>query len=82
MLQNVCENSVQILKQPTPYVRYLVKKKVNETDILMDKPKRGNPKTVRTLENIADVAISMREAPLTSIHRHSQQLNISETSLR
>ena len=45
----------------TPYVRYLVKK-VKETGILIDKPKR--------------------EAPSTSIHRRSQQLNISETSLR
>ena len=33
------------------YVRYLVNK-VNETGILIDKPKRKKPKTVRTLENI------------------------------
>ena len=39
---------------------------------------------MRTLENIAAVAESMCEAPSTSIHRRrcSQQLNISETSLR
>ena len=37
------------------YVRYLVKK-VKETAILIDKPKRENPKTVRTTENIAAVA--------------------------
>ena len=35
-----------------PYVRYLVKK-VKETDILTDKPKREKPKTVCTPENIA-----------------------------
>ena len=34
-----------------PYVRYLVKK-VKETGILIDKPKREKPKTVRTPENI------------------------------
>ena len=28
-------------------------KTVNETGILIDKPKRGKPKTVRTPENIA-----------------------------
>ena len=61
-----------------PYVRYLVKK-VNETSILIDKPK---PKTVRTPENIGAVAESVCEAPSTSIHRRSQQLIISETSLR
>ena len=57
-------------------------KKVNETDILIDKPKRAKPKTVLTPENIAAVAESVREAPSTSIHRCSQQFNISETSLR
>ena len=66
---------------PTPYVRYLVKK-VKETVILIDKPKREKPKTVLTPENIAAVAESVSEAPSTSIHRRSQQLNISETSLR
>ena len=65
-----------------PYVRYLVKK-VKETGIPIDKPKREKPKSVRTPENIAAVAESVRrEAPLTSIHRRSQQLNISETSRR
>ena len=63
------------------YVRYHVKK-VKETGILIDKPKREKPKTVRTPENIAAVAESVCEAPSTSIHRHSQQLNISETSLK
>ena len=64
-----------------PYVRYLAKK-VKETGILIDKPKRVSPKTVRTPENIAAMAKSMCEAPSTSIHRRSQQLNISETPLR
>ena len=35
-----------------PYIRYLVKK-VKETGILIDEPKREKPKTVRTPENIA-----------------------------
>ena len=47
-----------------PYVRYLVKK-VKETGILIDKPKREKPNPVRTPENIAAVA---------AIHRLSQQL--------
>ena len=86
--QNVCENCMRILdfgRKQAPsasYVRYLVKK-VKETGILIiDKPKREKPKTVRTFENIAVVAESVREAPSTSIHRSSQQLNFSETFLR
>ena len=55
-----------------PYVSYLMQK-VNETDILVDKPKRGKPKTVRKPENIASVAESVCDV---------SQLNISETSLR
>ena len=39
-------------------------------------------KPVRTPENIAAVAESVCQAPSTSIHRRSQQLNTSETSLR
>ena len=65
----------------TPYVRYLVKK-VKETNILIDKIKREKPKTVHTPENIAAAAESVCEVPSTSIHRCSQQLTISETSLR
>ena len=57
-------------------------KKVKEIGIHIDKPKREKSKTVRTSENIAAVAESVCEAPSTSIHRRSQQLNISETSLR
>ena len=65
----------------TPYVRYLVKE-IKETSILIDKPKREKPKIVRTPKNISAVVGSVCEAPSTSIHRSSQQLNISETSLR
>ena len=50
--------------------------------MLIDKSNREKPKTVRTPKNIAGVAESVCEAPSTSIHRRSQQLNISETSLR
>ena len=60
-----------------PYIRCLMKK-----IILIDKPKREKPKAVRTPENIAAVAESVREAPSISIHRHSQQLYISKTLLR
>ena len=73
---------VYTLEAPSaPYVRYLLKK-VKETGVLIDKPKREKPKTVHTSENIAAVAESVCEAPSTSIHRRSQQLNISELSLR
>ena len=64
-----------------PYVRYLVKK-VKETDILIGKPKREKPKTKRTSQNIAAVAESVCEASSSTIHHRSQQLNISETSLK
>ena len=57
-------------------------KKVKETGILIDKPKREMPKTLRTSEYIAAVAESVCGASSTSILRRSQQLNISETSLR
>ena len=61
-----------------PYIRYSVKK-ATETGVHIDKPKHEKPTTVRTPENIAAVAEGVCEAPLTSIHRCSQQLNISET---
>ena len=80
MLQNVCENCVRILEEEKhPYICYLVKK-VKKTSILIDKPNREKPKTMRTPENIAAVAESVCEAP--SIHRRSQQFNILATSLR
>ena len=46
-----------------PYVRYLMKK-VKETGILIEKPKR-------TPENIAAVAKNVCETPSTSIHRRN-----------
>ena len=61
-----------------PYVRYLVKK-VKDSGILIAKPKSEKPYTVHTPENIAAVVESVREAPSTSIHRRSQQLNVSKT---
>ena len=63
----------------TPYVCYLVKN-VKDTGLLVDKAKREKPKTVSTPENIVVVAETVCEAPSTSIHRCSQQLNISEIS--
>ena len=60
MLQNVCENCVRILEEEKD--RYLVKK-VKETGILVDKPKREKPKTVRTPENIVAVAETVCEEP-------------------
>ena len=60
----------------------MLQKEVKETGILIDTLKRKKSKTVRTPENIVAVAESVREAPSTSIHRLTQQLNISETSLR
>ena len=80
MFQKVFKNCVRILEEEQRR-RYLVKK-VKETGILIDKPKREKSKTVGTSENIAAVTESVCEAPSTSIHRHSQQLNISETLLR
>ena len=56
MLQNVCVRNW----------------KVKETGILIDKPQRERPKTVRTPENIAAVAESVCEAPSTAIYRRSQ----------
>ena len=80
-VRKLLTDSVRREAPSAPYVQYLVKK-VNETGILIDKPKRENPKIVRTAENIAAVAESVCEAPSTSIQRRSQQLNISETSFR
>ena len=78
----MCKNCVRILKEEKPReLRMLVilwKKKVKETGILNDKPKREKPKSVCTPENIAAVAESVCDAPSTTIHRRSQQLNILE----
>ena len=64
-----------------PYVRYLAKK-VKEIVILIDKPKCEKPKTVHIPEHIVAVAENVRETPSTSMDLLSQQLKISETSLR
>ena len=56
-------------------------KKVKEAGILIDKRKREKSEAVRTPENMAAVAESVREGLSTSIHRRSQQFNISETSM-
>ena len=71
----LCTNFRKRKAPSAPYLRYLVKK-VKETGIFIDKLKREKPKTLLTPENIAAVAESVCEAPLTSIHRRSQQLNI------
>ena len=49
-----------------PYVRYLVKK-VKETGILIDKPKREKSKTVRIPGNISAVAESVSEHQFTPV---------------
>ena len=53
-----------------PYVRYLVKK-VKETGILIDKPKREKPNTVHTLDNIVAVA---------ECSSHTSAININSLS--
>ena len=58
MLQNMCENCVRILeKEKHRQLRMFVIlwKKVKETGLRIDKPKREKPKTVRTPENIVAV---------------------------
>ena len=60
----------------------ILRKKVKETGLLIDKSKREKPKTVHKLKNIAAVAESVGEPPSKSIHRRPQQLNISETLLK
>ena len=55
---------------------------VQEIGIFIDKSKCEKPKKKRITENIAAVAESVCEAPSTSIRSRSQQLNISEKSLR
>ena len=55
---------------------------MKETVILIDKLKQEKPKTAHTPENTTAVTENEREAPSTSIHRHPQQFNISETSLK
>ena len=55
------------------YVCYFfIVKKVKETGMLIDKPKCERPKTMRTSQNIAAVAETVRKALSTSIHRRPQ----------
>ncbi|XP_033224300.1 uncharacterized protein LOC117177598 [Belonocnema kinseyi] len=49
--------------------------------MLVDKPTRERTRPVRSTENIAAVAESVREQPSTSTRHRSQQLAISRTSL-
>ncbi|CAK9801230.1 Transposable element Tc3 transposase [Anthophora plagiata] len=56
-------------------------KKFEETGSVVDKPKSGRPKTVRTNENIAAVCESVKNEPTTSISRRSQELGISYGSV-
>ena len=62
------------------YDRYFVKKKLKETDILIDKPKHDKPKTVRTPENIAAVAESVCKVPSTSFSTIEHFGGIIETN--
>ena len=76
------ENFIRILKEEKHRQFRMFVKKIKETGILIDKAKREKPKTVSTPENtVAAVTEIVCEAPSTSIHRRSQHLNISETSL-
>ena len=64
-----------------PNVGYLVEK-VKETSILIDKATREKLETLCSPENIFPVAESVHETSSKSIHRRSEQLNISEKSLQ
>ena len=69
MLQYMCENRVRILKEEKHCLLrmfVILWKKVNETGILIDKPKREKPKTVLTSENIAAVVESVCEVVLNN----------------
>ena len=75
MLQNVCENCVQILENEKHVRMFVILRKKSERNWHPNrKPKREKSKTLRTAGNIAAININ-------SQHR-LQQLNISETSLR
>ena len=57
-------------------------KRVRESGSLMDKATRSRARPVRSIENIAAVAESVRDNPSTSTRHRSQELNISRTSLQ
>ncbi|CAK9833058.1 hypothetical protein ANTRET_LOCUS9796 [Anthophora retusa] len=65
----------------TQFVDQFVKR-VRETGSLLNKTTRVRTRPVRSTENIAAVAQSVREQPSTSTRHRSQELNISRTSLR
>ena len=56
-------------------------KLVREIGMLVDKLTHVRTRSVRSTENIAIVADSVREQPSTSTRHRSQQLDISRTSL-
>ena len=64
----------------TQFVDQFVKR-IRQTGSLLNKATRSRARPVRSTENIAAVAQSVLEQPSTST-RHSQNLNISRTSLR
>ena len=74
MLLNVCENCFTEFgtrEAPSCSVCSLsYENKSKRYGILIDKPKREKPKTVRTLEKIAAVAESACEAPSFSTIEH------------
>ena len=81
ILYNVCENCIRILEEEKHrqfHMFITLWKKFKETGILIVR----SQKIVRTHENIVAVAESVLEALSTLVHHCSQQLNISETSLR
>ena len=63
ILQHYFENHVNVAecvrKLLTDFGRREAPKKVKETDVLSDNPRREKPKTLHTLENIAAVAESV-----------------------
>ena len=67
-MRKLCTDCGRREAPSAPHVCYLVKK-VKETGMLIHKPKREKPKTLRTPENIVAVAESVCEAPSTLIHR-------------
>ena len=74
-------SSVLVYQSQKPgFVSQVNHQKLRQTIKRVKRIKRD--KTVHKPENIVVVAESVREAPSPSIHRCSQQVNISETSLR
>lgn len=56
--------------------------KVRETGFLVDKPTRSRIRPVRSTENIAAVAESVRVRPRTSIRHRASEMNISRSSMQ